>query len=68
MIHRGTIKKLTDKGYGFISVDDPDQDLFFHAQDLQGVSYEDLNEGDRLRFGVGEGRQDKPRAIDVSRD
>ena len=34
----GTIKKLTDKGFGFIKTAG-DKDLFFHSSALQGVSF-----------------------------
>ena len=48
---QGTIKKLTDKNYGFIA-QDGDNDLFFHANNLDGVSFEELNEGDAVTFEV----------------
>ena len=37
----GTIKKVTDKGFGFISTGQ-DKDLFFHADSVQGVSFSEL--------------------------
>jgi len=46
----GTIKKLTDKGFGFIDVDGEEKDLFFHSNELQEVSYNELKEGDRVSF------------------
>ena len=46
----GTIKKLTDKGFGFIDVDGEEKDLFFHSNELQGVSYDELKEGDKVSF------------------
>ncbi len=47
----GTIKKLiTDKGFGFITVDGEEKDLFFHRNELKDVNYEDLKEGDRVSF------------------
>ncbi len=46
----GTIKKLTDKGFGFIDVDGEEKDLFFHSNELQEVSYDQLKEGDRVSF------------------
>lgn len=46
----GTIKKLTDKGYGFIAIDGEEKDLFFHSNELQGVTYNELKEGDRVSF------------------
>jgi len=46
----GTIKKLTDRGFGFITVDGEEKDLFFHSNELQGVTFEELKEGDRVSF------------------
>ena len=59
----GTIKRLTDKGFGFIDVGG-DKDLFFHSSSLDGVSFDELQEGQRVSFT--EGRGDKgPRAENV---
>ncbi len=46
----GTIKNLTGKGFGFITVDGEDKDLFFHGNELKGVTYEELKVGDRVSF------------------
>ncbi len=46
----GVIKKITDKGYGFISIEGEDKDLFFHSNELEGVSLEELREGDKVSF------------------
>jgi len=51
----GTIKTKTDKGYGFISREGEDKDLFFHSTDLVGVTYEELQEGATVTFDVVEG-------------
>lgn len=59
----GTIKRLTDKGFGFIDIGG-DKDLFFHSSDLQGVSYEELREGQRVSFTEGQGPKG-PRAENV---
>jgi CspA family cold shock protein len=50
----GTIKKLMDKGFGFISTGMP-KDLFFHSKNLQGVTFEQLQEGQRVSFTEGQG-------------
>jgi len=49
---QGTIKKLTDKNFGFISQEGGQKDLFFHANELDGVDFSDLREGDRVSFEV----------------
>lgn len=51
---QGTIKKLTDKNFGFISQDGADKDLFFHANELEGVEFSELQEGDAVTFEVTE--------------
>jgi CspA family cold shock protein len=52
----GTIKKLTDKGFGFINVGNG-KDLFFHSSALQGVRYEELQEGQMVSYTVGKGQK-----------
>ncbi|OGF27456.1 cold-shock protein [Candidatus Falkowbacteria bacterium RIFOXYB2_FULL_34_18] len=49
---QGTIKKLTDKNFGFISQEDNAGDLFFHANNLDGISFDQLREGDAVTFEV----------------
>jgi len=51
----GTIAKLTDKGFGFIAREGEEKDLFFHSNELEGVQYNELNEGDKVTFEVAEG-------------
>ena len=46
----GTIKKLTDKGFGFITGEGMAKDLFFHSNSLVGVSFDELREGDAVSF------------------
>ena len=59
----GTIKRLTDKGFGFIDTG-TDQDMFFHSSNLEGVSYDELHEGQRVTYTEGRGPKG-PRAEDV---
>ncbi len=49
---QGTIKKLTDKNFGFISQEGSEKDLFFHANELADVNFSDLREGDAVSFEV----------------
>jgi CspA family cold shock protein len=59
----GTIKRLTDKGFGFIDTGGG-QDMFFHMSSVEGVSYEELREGQRVAFTEGQGPKG-PRAENV---
>jgi CspA family cold shock protein len=59
----GTIKRLTNKGFGFIDTG-TGQDMFFHTSNLEGVSYEELQEGQRVSFNEGQGPKG-PRAENV---
>ncbi len=53
---QGTIKTLIQgKGFGFIAREGEAKDLFFHSNDLNGVSYTDLKVGDAVTFDVEEG-------------
>ena len=60
----GTIKKLMDKGFGFISTG-KDKDLFFHSDSVQGVRFEELREGQKVSFTEGRGPKG-PRAENVT--
>jgi len=46
----GTIKNLNEKGFGFIAVEGEAKDLFFHKNELKGVTFEDLKVGDNVSF------------------
>jgi len=59
----GTIKKLTQKGFGFIDTESG-EDLFFHSSNLEGVSYDQLHEGQRVSYTEGRGEKG-PRAENV---
>lgn len=60
---QGTIKKLTDKGFGFIA--GGGQEIFFHQSALENARYEDLREGDNVEFTEGQGPKG-PRAENVT--
>jgi len=59
----GTIKRITDKGFGFIE-DGSEKDMFFHSSAVEGTSFEQLTEGQRVSYNVGEGPKG-PRAENV---
>jgi CspA family cold shock protein len=49
----GSIKKLIDRGFGFINTGGA-KDLFFHSTSLQGVSFEQLHEGQKVTYTEGQ--------------
>lgn len=51
----GTIKTLTDRGFGFITREGEAKDLFFHSKDLVGVQFDSLKVGDAVTFEVVQG-------------
>lgn len=63
---QGKIKTLNAKGFGFIARDGEVKDLFFHSNDLSGVTFNDLKEGDMVSFEVVDG-QKGPSAKNVTR-
>ena len=48
----GTIKKLTTMGYGFLDIG-TERDMFFHSSKVEGVAFEQLEEGQRVSYTVG---------------
>ncbi len=62
----GTIKTLTDRGFGFISREGEAKDLFFHSKDLQGVTFDELKQGETVTFEVQQGEKG-PAAVNVMR-
>ncbi|MCP6726448.1 MAG: cold shock domain-containing protein [Patescibacteria group bacterium] len=63
---QGTIARLTDRGFGFITPEDGEKDLFFHSNELQGVEFNDLKEGDKVTYELGESPKG-PNATSVAR-
>lgn len=57
---------MTDKGFGFIKVEGREKDLFFHSNELVGVTFDALREGDKMTFEVAESPKG-PNAVKVSR-
>ena len=62
----GTIKRLTDRGFGFIAQEGEEKELFFHSSALVGATYDDLREGDAVSFDT-EDSDKGPRAVNVQR-
>jgi cold shock protein len=66
-MQEGTVaKKIADKGFGFIKVEGQDKDLFFHSNELKNVSFDELQEGDKVSFEVGDSPKG-PNAINVNK-
>ncbi|MCP4784342.1 MAG: cold-shock protein [Fuerstiella sp.] len=59
----GTIKRITDKGFGFIE-DGTGKDMFFHSSALEDVRFDELREGQQVSYNVGQGPKG-PRAENV---
>lgn len=57
VVHKqsGVIKKITDRGFGFISMYGQAEDLFFHSAELVGIRFDELREGDAVRLSTAQG-------------
>jgi len=55
---------MLKNGFGFIKTETGD--IFFHANNLVDVEYDDLEEGMTLRFELGEGRDGKEQAVEIT--
>jgi len=61
---KGTIGRLMDRGFGFIKTEQ-EGDLFFHRNELEGVEFNSLREGQEVEFEKGQGRDGRPCAVKV---
>ena len=62
----GTVKWFSDqKGFGFITPDEGDKDLFIHHSNIAGDGYKSLSEGAKVTFDQREGAKGVE-AYDVS--
>ena len=61
---KGKIKRLTDRGFGFINTGDA-TDLFFHRNDLEGVEFNSLREGQEVEFEKSQGSDGRSSAVKV---
>ena len=63
----GVIKRIqAEKGFGFITPDGGDKDVFFHSSSLVGVTFDQLHEGDKVTFET-EQSEKGPRATNVQK-
>jgi cold shock protein len=60
----GTIKKKTDKGFGFIETSSG-EDIFFHSSNVDGTTFDQLYEGQSVSYSEGRGPKG-PRAENVT--
>ena len=63
---KGTVKTKTDRGFGFISREGEQKDLFFHSKDLVGVTFDEIQVGDEVTFEIVDGEKG-PSAKNVKR-
>lgn len=61
---KGTIKRLMNRGFGFIKTED-ETDLFFHSTALEGVEFDSLSEGQEVEFEKDQGQDGRSRANKV---
>ncbi len=61
---KGTIRKLMDRGFGFIKAEEG-EDFFFHRSDTEGVEFDSLRAGQEVEFEKGQGRDGRPKAVKV---
>ena len=66
-MQEGIIARLvTEKGFGFIKREGQEKDLFFHSNELVGITFDELHEGDKVTFEVSESPKG-PNAVKVSK-
>jgi CspA family cold shock protein len=61
---KGTVKWFSEeKGYGFISPDAGDEDIFVHYTEIVGSGFRSLKEGERVSYALAR----SPRRGEVAR-
>ena len=58
MATTGTVKWFNDsKGYGFLTREDGEKDVFVHHSAIQGQGFKSLAEGEKVEFDVVQGQK-----------
>ncbi len=58
MATMGTVKWFNDsKGFGFVTRDDGEMDVFVHHSAIQGHGFKTLAEGEKVEFDVVQGQK-----------
>ncbi len=61
---KGTIRRIMQQGFGFIKTGE-EKDLFFHRNEIEGVEFTSLNEGQEVEFEMGQDSKGRPQAVKV---
>ncbi|MEK9132812.1 MAG: cold shock domain-containing protein [Patescibacteria group bacterium] len=62
---KGTIKRLNEKGFGFITPEEGGQDVFFHANDCASGNFKEMQEGNAVTFDTADSPKG-PKATNVT--
>jgi CspA family cold shock protein len=65
-MQEGTVATKNPKFFGFIKRDGQEKDLFFHSNELKNISFDELQEGDKVSFEIGDSPKG-PNAVNVNK-
>ena len=68
-MNQGTVKWFnSEKGYGFVTNSETNEDIFVHFSAINAEGYKVLNEGQKVTFDIEKDPKDasKNRAVNVS--